>query len=40
VIEYANGIVQLQGFDQPDWTLSVFEPTSVKARGITGSGRA
>ena len=32
VIEYANGIVQLQGFDQPDWTLSVFEPTSGQGR--------
>jgi hypothetical protein len=40
VIEYANGIVQLQGFDQPDWTLSVFGPASGQGQGITGSGKA
>ena len=40
VIEYANGIVQLQGFDQPDWTLSVFEPTSGEGQGYHWIGQS
>jgi hypothetical protein len=36
VIEYVNGIAQLSGADQPDWTLSIFEGTGGQGYHFIG----